>query len=294
MLAPGLEVRSASPRTSLRCIPSQCSTRFDRALRHDNEIVKLAFRQSRPVWATERGSYGRNVSSSRRIELKLTGSPPGGDVQRATSFVVLWMDGRLQEFASGPRDFAAADAAALGVTLAETYFHQRLGVLRVGSADRVDPGSDLTETVWLGAWEGSRSSLRTVLYSASALEVIALFDTLSIYETAEGVAIEPVDSKRVSFDRTPGHAPCVLHHVPALGLLDVAERTREVERALPRGRGKQVANGRLFSWGTSGAEVSLILLGETTVTRIIPERDAGESDVIAGVSRLDAAWRRAA
>jgi hypothetical protein len=211
-----------------------------------------------------------------------------------TTHAVFRVAGRGHEFVSGPRAFAAADADSMGVTLDESYSLVSGGVIRVGSAERLDESSGAGERVTYGAWEGDSHSVRTVLYgTASSADVIGLFDEFEVQEAPTGVGLRIKDSGRVSIDRSgPGVAPCVTHRIIGFGLLEVAERTTQLD-ALAGGLGEQVPGGELFVDGVGTRQPTLLLLSGSARTRVYLEHGVEEAVAIAGAATIQATWQSA-
>lgn len=223
--------------------------------------------------------------------VSLSAAVPGFGRSDVTSFAVFRVAGRSHEFVSGPRAFAATDAESMGIQLSETYSLMVGGVIRVGSMARLDESSGAHERLIYGAWEGDAHSVRTVLFQASAADVIALFDRFSIEEDATGVALNPKDPREVALDRSgPGVSPCVVHRIHGFGLLEVGARTQELN-SLARGLGRVVPGGELFVDGGSPDDATLLHLSATAKTRVYPERDVGEAIVIEGAASIRADWR---
>jgi hypothetical protein len=211
----------------------------------------------------------------------------------ATTVAVFDMEEHQQEFCGGAPGFGDFVARAHGIDLSEEYslYNGARGRLRIGSKVEIDPQSGYQERVCLGVWQGRRASLKTTLYQGSSSDLIALFNEYTIEEAANGVVIEPKDP-RISLVRDAGLAPRVVQHVPALGHVDVFELTARQSRQVPRWNGRSVDGGELFLERPEHPAPTLLLVGETALTRIYVDDRISEDRLIKTASTLEATWRR--
>jgi hypothetical protein len=225
--------------------------------------------------ATHVALDGSVVTISMEADLSLDPSSVG----------VFGVDGREQEFTAGSLKLGRWAAREVsGVTLTEAYSHQG-GVLRVGSRTVRDTLHGDEDRVWVGVWEGKRSSLTTQIFNLSdSSQVVSLFDAFEIREpaTPSAVILKPADASVVA-----NGIPCVTKLAPGVGLIEVDRTTAQSQRLVPKHRGTPVSGGELFF---DEKPPSFLLLGPVTITKIMPAHGVRHDDVATRLQTLRVSW----
>ncbi|MGH9890788.1 MAG: hypothetical protein ACREA0_02135 [bacterium] len=206
----------------------------------------------------------------------------------STSVFVASFGGRKHEFTTGPFAFGQSVAAEFAVALDEEYSFQG-GRLRLGSAVQVFPPDGFEYLLHLGVWEGTSWSLETGFYEGDLSYMIALFDQFTILERTHGLVVGPKDPAITPIDEGRALQPRLLKVVPGLGLLEVQQRTSDVEGGLPNWVGSSVAGGELFRDGERFGRHWFILVGETAVTVIDPDQ-VPEQSLLSRLSAVTVSW----
>lgn len=178
-----------------------------------------------------------------------------------------------------------------GIELTEAYTFQG-GRLRIGS--RHYPDGDLAR---VAVWEGENHSLYTISYGERASQsarMLAVLDLLKIDEVARvsgipgGIIFRSREPGRLWFDR----GPTVLKFIPTLGLIEIAELTKEVIRELPRWSGAPVPGGEIFADEENPNRRYFVLVSRTAKTLIMPAAGTTDAGLEIALSRLQIEWRR--
>jgi hypothetical protein len=207
----------------------------------------------------------------------------------ATSFVVATIDGSLQEFAAGALAFGDFVARSADVKFDEEYAMQD-GRLGIGSAEHVDGDGFGRRMFRLGVWSGHAYCVKTFLYNRPSSDLIGIFGLIAIEERDTGVVIR-ARARRASITREGWYAPTVVNNVPGLGLLEVWESTAQLERRFPTTGGAHGRGGQLFHDARSAHGVdSLILIGDSTITRIQREPNLPDESFAAAGADLRVTW----
>lgn len=210
------------------------------------------------------------------------------DLSRDPSSVgVFDVSGYQREFTVGNLELGRWAAREVsGVTLTESYGHQR-GVLRIGSRIVSNNLYDGEDRVWVGVWEGKQSSLIAQLFNLKdSSEVVSLFDAFEIRELPSpcALALKPRDARVVA-----DGLPIVAKQVPNVGLIEIARITNQMLRsAVPKHSGTPVRGGELFF---AESPAHFLLLGQTTVTTVVPDPGTGHDDVAGHLETLTVSWR---
>ena len=212
------------------------------------------------------------------MEADLSGYP--------SSVGVFDVSGYQREFTVGHLELGQWAAKEVsGVTLTESYGHQR-GVLRIGSrivSNNLYNGED---RVWVGVWEGKQSSLITQLFNLKdSSEVVSLFAAFEIRELPRPceLTLKPMDARVVA-----DGLPIVAKEVPNVGLIEIDRITNQTARSLPRHAGTRVRGGELF---LAESPAHFLLLGQTTLTTVVPHPGTGHDDVAGRLETLTISWR---
>jgi hypothetical protein len=79
--------------------------------------------------------------------------------------------------------------------------------------------------------------------------------------------------------------------VPAVGLLEIWQRTAEADVELPPWPGIEVIGGELFVEMKLGGRTLFLLVGETSVTRIYSDEDVSLNLVTDGLEKVSVGWK---
>ena len=207
----------------------------------------------------------------------------------ASSVGIYTVNGHWQEFTASYRDFGAAVAADLNLSLTESYTLQE-GRLRLGTTSVHFPdmgkGVRQTDLLHLAVWEGHRFSVHTHRYNGKAHDLIDVFDRFDVLEDAAGLHLQPRDPGQVKFAREPS----LLREVPRVGVLQIRPMTPQVARTVPTWRGTVVAGGELFV-GRRPGNLHLVLVGNRSHTLIMRQgEDCGKEDM-SQIQRMSVDWR---
>jgi hypothetical protein len=207
----------------------------------------------------------------------------------ASSVGVYAINGRWQEFTTSYRDFGAAVAADLGLSLNESYTLQggrlRLGTTSVHFPD-MGKGVSQTDLLHLAVWEGRRFSVHTHLYNGKAHDLIDVFDRFEVLEDADGIRLRPRDPEHTKFSREPS----LLREVPNIGVLQVRPMTPQIARTVPTWQGTAVRGGELFV-GRRPDSLHLVLVGKRSHTLIMRHGDECGKEDLSHIRRLSVDWR---
>ena len=194
--------------------------------------------------------------------------------------------GHQREFTVGNLELGEWAAREVsGVTLTESYGHQH-GVLRIGSRIVRNNLYDGDERVWVGVWEGKQSSLGTQLFNIrDSSGVVSLFDAFEIRELPRpcAVTLKSRDARVVA-----DGLPLVAKLVPNVGLIEINRITNQMVRSMPRHSGTRVRGGELFF---AESPAHFLMLGQTTITTVLPDPGTGHDDVASRLETLTVSWR---
>ena len=209
------------------------------------------------------------------------------DLSRDPSSVwVFDVSGHQREFTVGNLELGQWAAREVsGVTLTESYGHQR-GVLRIGSRIVSNNLYDGEDRVWVGVWEGKRSSLVAQLFNLKdSSEVVSLFDAFEIRELPRpcALALKPKDARVVA-----DGLPIVAKQVPNVGLIEIERITNQMIRSMPKHSGTPVRGGELFF---AESPAHFLLLGQTTTTTVVPDPGTVHDNVASRLETLTVSWR---
>jgi hypothetical protein len=209
----------------------------------------------------------------------------------ASSVGVYTINGHWQELTTSYRDFGAAVAADLGLSLTESYLLQG-GRLRLGTTSVYFPdmgkGVSQTDLLHLAVWEGRRFSVHTHLYNGKAHDLIDVFDRFDISEDAAGIRLEPREPSHVTFAKEPA----LLRQVPHIGVLQVRPMTPRVARLVPSWRGTAVTGGELFV-GRRAGNLHLVLVGNRSHTLIMRHGEECGHEDLSQIRRMTVDWHTA-
>jgi hypothetical protein len=207
----------------------------------------------------------------------------------ASSVGIYTINGHWQEFTTSYRDFGAAVAADLSLSLGESYTLQggrlRLGTTSVHFPD-MGKGVRQTDLLHLAVWEGRRFSVHTHRYNGKAHDLIDVFDRFDLLEDAGGIHLQPRDPGQVRFAREPS----LLREVPGVGVLQIRPMTPQVARTVPPWRGTAVAGGELFV-GRRPGNLHLVLVGKRSHTLIMRQGEDCGKDDLSQIQRMSVDWR---
>lgn len=190
------------------------------------------------------------------------------------------------------RHYALSPSLSDGMQLQYEFSYQG-GTLWLGSGTQMTgpDGAEYAEVgldgeirparVHMAAWEGENHSLLLPRYTGETLELLAILEHFFITETPDGVQCIPRDRSLTLYVSSP----TILLDMPDFALLDIRQLTPQVSGALPKGAGTPVRGGELFVSGGTSPHMHLVLVGETTVTYIMPE-DVPEDRLMAGAEDL--------
>lgn len=208
------------------------------------------------------------------------------DLERPFSSVLnLRIGSHVQEFVAGALPFAADNAKDLGVEAFREEYRFQGGTLRFGVATQVDPSTRVRSQLLVAAWEGTAYSLYTFAYNTTdSAELLAVLDRTRLTETAEGIALAPVD-----LSSTPIADVWLLKELPTLGLLMIESPGRAARKRLPAWGGAAVQGGELFV--EDGQEARrFVLVGATTVTQVLPDPDDDPNSLLPALAELQVDW----
>jgi len=205
-----------------------------------------------------------------------------GDTDRGrpvTSSVRLQRDGLLRELTSAP--VAALDE--LGFTVVESYAHAG-GTLRIGERRQVDTTQRSSRVDRAALWGGRHHGVVLVQAEAPTEELLGVLDTLTITETATGVA--------VAGPGVVGPSTRLVKELPGVGLAEVAPLVPEVAQGLPRWSGTPVDGGELYRDEARPGVPVLVLVGESAATTVLLDHaDGTEADTATTrVADLTVTW----
>jgi hypothetical protein len=209
------------------------------------------------------------------------------DVERPVStFLNLRIGSHLQEFGSGSRDFAAANAHDVGVqAFRETYRFQG-GTLRLGTAVQFDPRIKARDVLIMATWEGRNTSLYTFAYNTTnSSDLLAILNRVRLSESSEGLALAPVDAAS-----TPVADVTLVKELPMLGLLQIHPLDSDLMRSLPSWRGRQVAGGELFVDGETPERRTFVVAGKTAITHVVPDAEHDVDALLSALAELQVDW----
>lgn len=214
-----------------------------------------------------------------------------------TTFSVFSGFGDAQEFGAGNGEFGHELVARDGIGFSENYTLSDGASFKVGRLVQTDPVLGFTEEVRLGVRFGADSSVKSEVYDGASSDLISMFNAFTVPETLAGAVLVPNDPTVTKISKNSARAPELNQHVPGLGLLEIVQRTPEQEWQVPTEAGAPVAGGQLYVDETSPAEdddedtqITLLLVGDTALTRIFPDPGIGESALIAGAGELEVRW----
>jgi hypothetical protein len=213
-------------------------------------------------------------------------APAGTRMSRPSSVGVFAVNGQWREFTTTDREGGRGVADELGISLTQSYKYQG-GSLSLGTKSFRSRSGDYIQTdlMHLGVWEGTHSSIFAHLYNGSAQDLAAIFQAFTIVEGQRGARIAPKDRTRVALAKEP----IFLQEFSGVGLLLVRPLTRSLARNLPRWSGTQTAGGELFV-GRRPGSVHLVLVGQYSLTQIMPDSADCDSDV-PNIAGLEVAWQ---
>jgi len=206
----------------------------------------------------------------------------------ATSLVEVGFPGEMQQFGVGTIGFGEWSAREVGVVAFDQEYAYQGGRFRIGSAVITDDFTRVQTLAHMGVWEGSNFSVKTQQLGGEPTALISLFEQIAIVERELGVELQPKLSG-VEVKRTGSFVPRVLKLVPGLGIVTVRQLSEELVSGLPEWNGYPAAGGELFVLG-EGEGATLVLVGDSAFTSIVPDASSLESAVLAGAMGLVAKW----
>lgn len=213
-----------------------------------------------------------------------------------------WPDGLELRFGSGAADYASNVAASDGVSLSRRYSTPPIfsgipgltGVLTFGDLLEDDIDSAHTEKVTMAAWQGEQTSVRTEMKSTDDF-LASRFADFAMVESLGGLIMRPINPQ-VTVRREATISPTVNTYYTGLGKLEVFERTEQQEWRVPNWSGQPAAGGELYAETNMPASdgqptmKTLLLAGDTALTRIYLYGELPESTVIARATALTVEW----
>lgn len=220
---------------------------------------------------------------------------PVGLTVPPTNFTRWSIDGRIEDFGTGHRGYAAAAVSSLGtVIFVEEYAFQG-GRLRIGTdvlVDRVTLVS--TERRW-AVWEGLNYSMYAGRAGVHSADLMALLDRFLFEEESAGLTLLPKDSQTTQPVRA-GTYPHVYKTLPEIGLLTIYQLTNEHLRSLPSWQGQRVQGGELFrleptTLDDGQTQERLALVGATTFTVVDVDLQASDAEMLDSLSQISVEWK---
>ena len=207
----------------------------------------------------------------------------------STAFAVAKIGTHLQEFGAGDLEFGETVSRGLDIPLTEEYRLQG-GRLRIGSKAEYDPQSKARSTMRLGVWEGTATSIRTVIYNGTSADLLSLFNQFRIRETPTGVVLTPA-AHGVSIVKDGVHAPDVVTHIEGVGLVDIFRLTRDKVAGLPPWGGMPVTDGEIYVEHNNPPDiVTLVVVTPSAMARITADDEFEEAGFISAASDLQVRW----
>ena len=223
-----------------------------------------------------------------RVVASGSGVPP--TAAGCTSFAVLTIGRRLQEFTAGDARFSQVQAAHMTVA-AKARYSMRGGQVLLSTKEDTFPEGSVLSYMHV-AWEGRNHSLSTVMYHGDTDEALALLDVANIQEDANGIVLAPTDA-RVSILQDSQHAPGVVVPVPGQGLLQTAKVSRYWDTKRPAWAGMPARGGQLYVEKHGHADhvhpdMTVLMFGRTAVTRI--HLNARDNELASSATDLVVDW----
>jgi len=207
----------------------------------------------------------------------------------ATTFLVARIAGHLQEFGASDLPFASHVASATQVVLDEEYSLQG-GHLHLGSAEHSDGDGSEPRIFRLGVWSGNAYCVKTFIYGRPTRELIEIFSLFTIDERDDGVVLTPI-RRGVSVAEKGAQVPKVVNNIPQLGLLEVRRLTPEIRNQFPPWEGAPGRGGQIYQDSPRGqGEGSLILVGNTAVTRVYRDPALEDEEFVDAAAELLVTW----
>lgn len=200
----------------------------------------------------------------------------------------LRLGSHIQEFSAGPRDYAAVNAADLGVETFDEEYQFRGGTLKLGSTVHYDKVIKLSSPLVVAAWQGQEFSLFTHAYNGVAGDLLDLMSRIELAELDDGIKLvyEPsLKSLVIGVN--------LLKEFPVLGLLDIRPATRALWQQLPKWDGMTTPGGNLYIDDDKPENITFLLVGDSAVTRIIPDLAADHRQVAEAAASLEIKWQQA-
>lgn len=197
----------------------------------------------------------------------------------------------FHEFIGGPLDYGRRVAEGLEITLDEEYSYQG-GVLRLGSTILFDDITKLQTIRRFAVWEGQSFSFKTFLHGGSSKDLISVIDKFDISEGAAGIVLSPKPGAAAINRDGTNHLPELDQNVPGMGLLEIGYLSATRARMLPSWEGQRVRGGELFVEDKGTEEMTLLLVGDTSVTRLYPNHwEANEQEILDKFSEVVVGWQ---
>ena len=207
----------------------------------------------------------------------------------ATNELGVKLEGKLHLFGSSNLEYTELIMESPAATVTGEY---SLGGRRLLLAEAPDvewKNGKQIGTITSAFWEASEFMVYSQIYNGTQEDLIALFDRFEFLEAPDGLSMRPKQGNKEELEliRDGRFAPAFSIHITGIGALTVYQLTVEQARQLPAGAGETVRGGELFTQGVESKYPMLLLVGENTVTRIQPDEELDDSQVLEGVSELE-------
>ena len=232
------------------------------------------------------------ASQTRRICLDgglvdLTG--PGDFSTPWASFADIMVAGALREIGSGPMQWGFDVAQGADVELSEQYTY-RDGNLHFGSAARYEERTDLHSQYHLAVWIGDGLAVKVHGFE-TVTDVVAFFENFDFIAGAIGMELRIKRGSSFSLVRGASKAPVYLQNVAGMGMFEVRQLTPAKRKHLPNWAGASARGGMLYVEGKDTPDWSLLLVGNTAVTRLYPNHwEAPPEDIAQRFSETTVRW----
>jgi hypothetical protein len=181
----------------------------------------------------------------------------------------------VTEFISGRLGFGRSHAGDFNISTFDEEYSFQGGRLLLGQG--VVTYSDHSLLARVGIWEGKERSVAAHLYEHQSLDMIAMFDFLTLVEEPGGVVAVPKNAKVTPIVMAARHAPEIILHLHDLGLVRCYEGTTDAKAFLPPWGGSDAAGGELLA-GDGG---TYIIISDSAVAHVYTDGEEASDSVIA-------------
>ena len=205
------------------------------------------------------------------------------------SFADIAVGPTLVEIGTGPPDWGFQVAEGAGISLDESYDY-RGGTLHLGEQSSTDSVTGLSGTHRLAVWVIEGFSMKTHGYRDTE-SLIAFLENFDLEGRADGIVLRPRRASTVSYVRSRTRAPSYVQNVPGVGLIEVKQLTAEKRKASPAWPGASARGGSLYVEDKDTSAWSLLLVGDTAVTRLYPNYwEAPQEEIVDSFSDTAVVW----